>query len=59
MDGIFHISMLVWFARIIEWKFPNFNVIDCLDNLYRVQDKLEKEGVIEKTIHRFLLIARK
>lgn len=53
------VGALVWFARIIEWEFPNFNVIDCLDNLYRVQDKLEKDGVIEGRIHRFLLIVRK
>lgn len=53
------VGALVWFARVIEWEFPDFNVTDCLENLYRAQEILEKEGVIEGTIHRFLLIARK
>lgn len=53
------VGALVWFARIIEWEFPNFSVTDCLDNLYRAQKILEEEGVIEGTIHRFLLIAQK
>ena len=53
------VGALVWFARIIEWEFPGFHVMDCLDNLYRAQEILEKEGVIEGTIHRFLLIVRK
>ena len=53
------VGALVWFARIIEWEFPDFNVKDCLENLYRAQELLRKNGVIEGTIHRFLLIAKK
>lgn len=53
------VGALVWFARIIEWEFPGFQVEDCLDNLYRAQEILEREGVIEGRIHRFLLAAKK
>ena len=53
------VGALVWFARIIEWEFPDFNVKDYLENLYRAQELLRKNGVIEGTIHRFLLIAKK
>lgn len=53
------VGALVWFARIIEWEFPGFHVSDCLDNLYHAQEILEKNGVIEGTIHRFLLTARR
>ncbi|MDE7205973.1 MAG: hypothetical protein K2N90_02230 [Lachnospiraceae bacterium] len=53
------VGALVWFARIIEWEFPNFNVRDCLQNLYHTQEILEQKGVIEGTIHRFLLVAKK
>ena len=49
----------MWFARIIEWEFPGFNVKDCLENLYNAQKVLEENGVIEGTIHRFLLAAGK
>lgn len=53
------VGALVWFARIIEWEFPNFNVEDCLDHLYYAQEILEQKGVIEGKIHRFLLAAGK
>lgn len=53
------VGALVWFARIIEWEFPGFNVKDCLENLYRAQELLETKGVIEGKIHRFLLVGRK
>ncbi len=52
------VGALVWFARIIEWEFPGFCVSGCLDNLYHAQEILEKNGVIEGTIHRFLLAVR-
>lgn len=53
------VGALVWFARIIEWEFPGFNVRDCLKKLYHAQEILEQRGVIEGKIHRFLLVARK
>lgn len=53
------VGALVWFAHIIEWEFPGFNVRDCLPGLYHAQAILDKEGVIEGSIHRFLLAARK
>lgn len=53
------VGALVWFARIIEWEFPCFSVRACLENLYRAQETLEREGVIEGRTHRFLLVAQK
>lgn len=53
------VGALVWFARIIEWEFPGFSVRACLENLYRAQEMLEREGVIEGRTHRFLLVAQK
>lgn len=53
------VGALVWFAHVIEWEFPGFTVKDCLDNLYHAQELLEQKGVIEGTIHRFLLVAKK
>ncbi len=53
------VGALVWFARIIEWEFPEFRVKDHLDNLYRAQEILERDGVLEGRIHRFLLAVRK
>lgn len=53
------VGALVWFARILEWEFPGFCVDECLNELYRAQDILEKEGCIEGRIHRFIVAARK
>ncbi|MCQ5030753.1 class I SAM-dependent methyltransferase [Flavonifractor sp. DFI.6.63] len=55
----FDVGALVWFARIIEWEFPNFSVDTCKDRLLNAQRVLERKGCIEGLIHRFLLVAEK
>ena len=55
----FDVGSLVWFARIIEWEFPGFSVDGCLEQLYKAQEIIEKTGVIEGSIHRFYIVARK
>lgn len=55
----YDVAALVWFARIIEWEFPDFSVETHLQNLYRAQDILESKGVIEGRIHRFYMAAKK
>lgn len=55
----YDVGALVWFARIIEWEFPNFSVDGCFDRLLEAQHILEEQGVIAGTIHRYLIIAKK
>ena len=55
----FDVGALVWFARIIQWEFPDFVVDTHLDRLFNAQKVLEERGAIEGRIHRFLLVARK
>lgn len=55
----YDIGAFVWFARVIEWEFPGFSVEKCFDQLLVMQRELERNGKIEGTIHRFLLIAEK
>jgi len=55
----YDVGALVWFARIIEWEFPGFEVSKCLERLHAAQDLLESQGFIEGRIHRFLLVAKK
>ena len=55
----FDIGALVWFARIIEWEFPDFSVQNNLPQLLALQTKLEQTGAIEGTTHRFWLAAQK
>ena len=54
----FDVGALVWFARIIEWEFPGFSVERCLEQLYTAQEILDKNGVIEGSIHRFYIVAK-
>ncbi len=55
----YNVGALVWFAHIIEWEFPNFNVRDCIDQLFKAQEILEMNDSIDGTIHRFLIVAQK
>ncbi len=55
----YDVGALVWFARIIEWEFPGFSVDRCFDRLLKLQDTVEREGMISGTIHRFLIVAKK
>ncbi len=55
----FDVGALVWFARIIQWEFPDFAVDTHLRQLMNAQQILEETGCIEGTIHRFFLAARK
>lgn len=50
---------LVYFAKIIEWEFPNFSVDTCFENLYKIDKEINEAGYIEGTEHRFLLVAKK
>lgn len=53
------VGAFVWFARIIQWEFPGFSVDKCFKRLLEMQEKIEKEGWIQGTIHRYLIVATK
>ena len=55
----YDVGAFVWFARIIQWEFPDFSVEKCLDRLLEMQKKMERLGYVEGTVHRYLLVAKK
>lgn len=55
----YDIAAFVWFAHIIEWEFSGFSVEKCFDKLLLMQEKLEKEGKIVGTTHRYILVCQK
>ena len=55
----FDVGALVWFARIIQWEFPNFSVDTHLEGLLKAQKIMEETGSVEGQIHRFLMVAQK
>ena len=55
----FDVGALVWFARIIQWEFPDFSVDTHLEGLLEAQRILDAKGKLEGSIHRFMLVAQK
>ena len=55
----YDIGAFVWFARIIEWEFAGFSVDACFEKLLELQREIERNGKIEGTIHRILIVAEK
>lgn len=55
----YDIGALVYFAKIIEWEFPNFSVERCYEKLCRLQSIVEKQGYVESIEHRFIIVAIK
>ncbi len=55
----YDVGAFVWFARIIEWEFPEFSVDKCFERLLELQKKIDDGGYIEGTAHRYLIAAKK
>lgn len=55
----FDTGAFVWFARIIEWEFPEFSVDKCFEKLLEVENEIRKNGKVEGTAHRYLIVAKK
>ncbi|MCR4690545.1 MAG: class I SAM-dependent methyltransferase [Lachnospiraceae bacterium] len=55
----YDVGAFVWFARIIEWEFTGFSVEKCFDRLLGMQEEIDKNGFVEGTIHRYLIVAKK
>ena len=55
----FDVGALVWFAKVVPWEFPGFSVAACQDRLWAAHKRLEREGCLTGSIHRFVLVCRK
>lgn len=55
----YDVGALVYFAKIIEWEFPQFSVESCENALLKCHESIEKQGFVESTEHRYLIVARK
>lgn len=53
------VGAVVYFAKIIEWEFPNFSVEGCFQELCQLQKLIEQQGFIESKEHRFIIVAQK
>lgn len=55
----FDTGAIVWFARIIEWEFPNFSVENCFDRLLLAEEKIRNYGFVQTLTHRYIIAAQK
>ena len=55
----FDVGAIVYFAKIIEWEFPDFSVQNYFQQLCMLHEKISQIGFIENTEHRFIIIAQK
>ena len=55
----FDVGAFVWFAKIIEWEFPDFTVDKCFEQLLEMQKKIDVNGYVEGTVHRYMFVAIK
>lgn len=55
----FDVGALVYYAKIIEWEFPNFSVSKHFGKLSLLDDILGNQGFIDTIEHRYLLVLRK
>lgn len=53
------IGAIVYFAKIIEWEFPNFSVDNCFQELCELHEEIKVKGYVESIEHRFIIVCRK
>jgi SAM-dependent methyltransferase len=54
----YDVGAIVYFAKIIEWEFPNFSVDRCFEELCALQQELEEKTCIECYEHRFVIVSK-
>ena len=55
----YDVGALVYFAKIIPWEFPGFQVESAQKILFQLQREVDDIGYIKGTEHRFFIVAQK
>ena len=50
---------LVYFAKVIEWEFPDFSVAESESELEKIDGQIRNSGFFESVEHRFVIAVRK
>lgn len=53
------IGAIVYFAKIIEWEFPNFSVENSFEKLCKLNEDINTKGYVESFEHRYIVVCRK
>lgn len=54
----FDVGAIVFWAKIIEWSFPEFSVKRNFDRLCDLQDDINLHGFVSDLEHRFIIVAQ-
>ncbi|TDB49540.1 methyltransferase domain-containing protein [Bacillus sp. CBEL-1] len=54
----FNMKALIYYAKVIEWEFPGFNVRDNFNQLLDAFKELVRKGYVLNYEHRFIIVAR-
>ncbi len=55
----YDIGAICYYLKAIPWQIPNFSIQKYQNELINIHNFIEKEGYIDITCHRFLIIAQK
>lgn len=53
------IGAIVYYAKVIQWEFPNFSVESCFEELCKLNEHLCTKGYAESLEHRYILVGIK
>lgn len=56
---LYDLGAVVYFAKQIQWEFPDFSVERCFEQLKELKEEINQKGYISNNEHRFLIAARK
>ena len=54
----FDIGAIVYWAKVIQWSFPEFSVDKNFDKLSALKEELDQNGFISDSEHRFIFVAQ-
>lgn len=54
----FDVGAITFFAKVIEWEFPGFNLNQCLEELTEIHKQILVDGYYESEEHRFIIVAK-
>jgi SAM-dependent methyltransferase len=55
----YDIGAIIYHLKAISWQIPDFSVDKYYEQLYSIHQLIEKQGYIDISCHRFLIIAQK
>ncbi len=57
IQRFYDVGALIYYLKAIPWQVPDFEVNLYLDVLYKIHKIIQKDGYLDVTQHRFILIA--